>query len=190
MRYAILLCLVGAGLSLTACAAPRARAPAAPHRPRTRRPATATRSSSPQCMRAHGVPNFPDPTGGRIDLQVQQDAEQHVGERGAGERAGVPVGDEGAASPTFPTAVIRRRLRPPRRSRRRSRWHAACARTAFPTSLTRNSRPGRTAASASGSADPGSTRARRRSRPPRRRAARSSVAGADAREARRCVVSP
>jgi hypothetical protein len=25
-----------------------------------------------ECMRSHGVPNFPDPTGGRINLQIQR----------------------------------------------------------------------------------------------------------------------
>ncbi len=73
MRYVILLCLAGAAISLSACGG-------------TSSPNTGAGSTSPQdtaasngkalqfaqCMRSHGVPNFPDPTGGRIDLQVQK----------------------------------------------------------------------------------------------------------------------
>lgn len=72
MRYAILLWLAGAALSLAACGG-------------TSRPA-AGGSTSPEdtaannskalqlagCMRSHGVPNFPDPSGGQIHLQIQQ----------------------------------------------------------------------------------------------------------------------
>ena len=72
MRYAILLCLAGTGLSLAACggtSSPSAGGSTSPQN------AAANNSKALQfagCMRAHGVPNFPDPTGGRIDLRVQQ----------------------------------------------------------------------------------------------------------------------
>ena len=75
MRYAILLCLAGAGLSLTACggtSSPGAGGSTSPS------DAAASNSKSlqfAQCMRAHGVSNFPDSpsgTGGHIDLRVQQ----------------------------------------------------------------------------------------------------------------------
>jgi hypothetical protein len=43
--------------------------------PGTQKAATADSGQALQfarCMRAHGVPNFPDPTGGHLDLQVRQ----------------------------------------------------------------------------------------------------------------------
>jgi hypothetical protein len=43
--------------------------------PDTQKAASADRGQAlqfAQCMRAHGVPNFPDPTGGHLDLQVRQ----------------------------------------------------------------------------------------------------------------------
>ena len=72
MRYAILLWLAGAALSLTACggtSSPGAGGSTSPE------DTAANNSKALQfagCMRSHGVPNFPDPSGGQIRLQIQQ----------------------------------------------------------------------------------------------------------------------
>jgi hypothetical protein len=72
VRYAILLCLAGAGLSLTACGGTSSPGAGGSTSPQDTAAANAKSLQFAQCMRTHGVPNFPDPTGGRIDLQVQQ----------------------------------------------------------------------------------------------------------------------
>ena len=72
MRYAILLCLAGAGLSLTACGGTSSPGAGGSTSPQDTAAANAKALQFAHCMRTHGVPNFPDPTGGRIDLQVQQ----------------------------------------------------------------------------------------------------------------------
>ena len=74
MRYVILLCLAGAGLSLSACGGTSSANTGAAG---SASPADAAAGNSKaldfaSCMRSHGVPNFPDPTGGKIDLQVQK----------------------------------------------------------------------------------------------------------------------
>jgi hypothetical protein len=75
VRSAILLCLAGAGLSLAACGGS-----SSPGAGGSTSPSDAAASNSKalqfsQCMRAHGVSNFPDaPTGsgGQFDLRIQQ----------------------------------------------------------------------------------------------------------------------
>jgi hypothetical protein len=75
VRYVILLCVAGAGLSLAACGATRTDTDGGSTSPQSPQDAAANNGKAlqfAQCMRSHGVPNFPDPTGGRIDLQVQR----------------------------------------------------------------------------------------------------------------------
>jgi len=72
VRYAILLCLAAAGLSLTACGGTSSPGAGGSTSPQDTAAANAKALQFAQCMRTHGVPNFPDPAGGRIDLQVQQ----------------------------------------------------------------------------------------------------------------------
>ena len=76
MRYAILLCLVGAGISLAACGSSSSNSgdPTSPGSSSSQDNAAANSQGLrfAACMRSHGVPNFPDPTGGQIDLRVQQ----------------------------------------------------------------------------------------------------------------------
>jgi hypothetical protein len=72
VRYAILLCLVGAGISLAACGSSSSD----PGGGSTGSQGTAANNTKglqfAACMRSHGVSNFPDPTGGQLDLRVQQ----------------------------------------------------------------------------------------------------------------------
>ena len=72
MRYAILLCLAGAGLSLSACGGTSSPGDGGSTSPADTAANNGKALQFAQCMRAHGVPNFPDPTGGQIDLRVQQ----------------------------------------------------------------------------------------------------------------------
>ncbi|MGO9495858.1 MAG: hypothetical protein ACLQA5_03960 [Solirubrobacteraceae bacterium] len=77
MRYAILLCLVGAGISLAGCGSSSSNSgdPTSPGSSSSQDTATANSQGLQfaACMRSHGVPNFPDPTsGGQIQLRVQQ----------------------------------------------------------------------------------------------------------------------
>ena len=72
MRYAILLCLAGAGLSLSACGGTSSPGAGGSTSPQDTAASNSKALQFAQCMRAHGVPNFPDPTGGQIDLRVQQ----------------------------------------------------------------------------------------------------------------------
>lgn len=72
MRYAILLCLVGAGLSLSSCGGTSSPGAGGSTSPQDTAANNSKALQFAQCMRAHGVPNFPDPTGGKIDLRVQQ----------------------------------------------------------------------------------------------------------------------
>jgi hypothetical protein len=72
VRYAILLCLTGAGLSLAACGGTSSSGDGGSTSPQNAAAATRQGLQFAQCMRTHGVPNFPDPTGGQIRLQVQQ----------------------------------------------------------------------------------------------------------------------
>ena len=74
MRYAILLCLTGAALSLAACGGTSSASDVAGGSTSSHDTA-ASNGKALQfagCMRAHGVPNFPDPTGGLLDHRVQQ----------------------------------------------------------------------------------------------------------------------
>lgn len=73
MRHAILLCLAGAGIAVAGCGSSSSSVSNAA----STRPNDASASNSQglrfaQCMRSHGVPNFPDPSGGQLDLRVQQ----------------------------------------------------------------------------------------------------------------------
>ena len=72
MRYAILLCLAGAGLSLTACGGASSPGDGGSTSPQNTTANNDKALQFAQCMRGHGVPNFPDPTGGLLDLRVQQ----------------------------------------------------------------------------------------------------------------------
>ena len=73
MRYAILLCLAGASIAVAGCGS---SSPSSSNAASTRPNDTAASKSQglkfAQCMRTHGVPNFPDPAGGQLDLRVQQ----------------------------------------------------------------------------------------------------------------------
>jgi hypothetical protein len=72
VRYVILLCLAGAGLSLAACGGTSTPGAGGSTSPQDTAANNSKALQFSQCMRAHGVPNFPDPTGGQIRLQVQQ----------------------------------------------------------------------------------------------------------------------
>jgi len=72
VRYAILLCLTGAGLSLSACGGTSSPGAGGSTSPQNTAANNSKALEFAECIRAHGVPNFPDPTGGQIDLRVQQ----------------------------------------------------------------------------------------------------------------------
>lgn len=72
MRYAILLCLAGAGLSLAGCGGTSSSGDPGSTSPQNTAATNSQALQFAQCMRKNGVPNFPDPTGGQIRLQVQQ----------------------------------------------------------------------------------------------------------------------
>jgi len=72
VRYAILLCLAGAGLSLSACGGTSSPGAGGSTSPQDTAANNSKALQFAQCMRVHGVPNFPDPSGGQIDLRVQQ----------------------------------------------------------------------------------------------------------------------
>ncbi len=73
MRYVMLLCLTGAGLSLAGCGGSSSADTAGGSTAAKGRAADNNQALRfAACMRSHGVPSFPDPTGGRIDLQVQK----------------------------------------------------------------------------------------------------------------------
>jgi hypothetical protein len=72
VRYAILLCLTGAGLSLAACGGTSSPGAGGSTSPQDMAANNSKALQFAECMRGHGVPNFPDPTGGQIDLRVQQ----------------------------------------------------------------------------------------------------------------------
>jgi hypothetical protein len=73
----ILLCLAAAGLSLSACGGTSSANTDPGSTSPSQSPSDAAASNGKalqfaQCMRSHGVPNFPDPSGGKIDLQIQK----------------------------------------------------------------------------------------------------------------------
>jgi hypothetical protein len=74
VRYVILLCLAGAGLTLAACGgSSSANTGGGSTSPQDAAASHTQGLKFAQCMRAHGVPNFPDPGGnGRGGIQVQQ----------------------------------------------------------------------------------------------------------------------
>ena len=73
MRYAILLCLAGAGIAVAGCGS---SSPSSSNAASTgaKDPAVSNAQGLKfaACMRSHGVPNFPDPTGGQLNLRVQE----------------------------------------------------------------------------------------------------------------------
>jgi hypothetical protein len=72
VRYAIMVCLAGAALSLSACGGTSSPGAGGSTSPEDTAASNGKALEFATCMRSHGVPNFPDPTGGRIDLQIQQ----------------------------------------------------------------------------------------------------------------------
>jgi hypothetical protein len=72
VRHAILLCLVGAGISLAGCGSSSSDPSGSTAAQNASSGNNAKELQFAACMRSHGVPNFPDPTGGQIDLRVQQ----------------------------------------------------------------------------------------------------------------------
>jgi len=73
VRYAILLCLAGAGIAAAGCGSSSSSSyNAGSTGPKDASISNAQGLKFAQCMRSHGVPNFPDPSGGQLDLRVQQ----------------------------------------------------------------------------------------------------------------------
>jgi hypothetical protein len=72
VRYAITICLAGAALSLSACGGTSSPGAGGSTSPEDTAASNGKALQFATCMRSHGVPNFPDPTGGHIDLQIQQ----------------------------------------------------------------------------------------------------------------------
>ena len=72
MRYVILLCLVGAGISLAGCGSSGSDPSGSTGAQNASSGNNAKGLQFAACMRSHGIPNFPDPNGGQIDLRVQQ----------------------------------------------------------------------------------------------------------------------
>lgn len=73
MRYAILLCLAGAGIAVAGCGSSSSSSDSVGSSgAKNAAFSNAQGLKFAACMRSHGVPNFPDPTGGRLDLRVQQ----------------------------------------------------------------------------------------------------------------------
>ncbi|MGO9898161.1 MAG: hypothetical protein ACLP0J_00355, partial [Solirubrobacteraceae bacterium] len=73
MRFTIIISLLAAALGLAACSSSSPSGTAT----NTSAGQSSDASSSKtlefaSCMRSHGVSNFPDPTGGRLPLQIQQ----------------------------------------------------------------------------------------------------------------------
>jgi hypothetical protein len=73
VRYAILLCLAGAGLAVAGCGSSSSSSyNAGSTGPKDTAASNSQGLKFAQCMRSHGVPNFPDPSGGALNLRVQQ----------------------------------------------------------------------------------------------------------------------
>ena len=114
MRYAILLCLAGrasplAALRLVELELLQRRV----HRAERHRGRQRSGAQVRKCMRAHGVPNFPDPTSngsGGIQIHARPVGlgADDEGQRSPGQRAGVQVRDEACRS-DLPNGGIRRR---------------------------------------------------------------------------------
>jgi hypothetical protein len=74
VRYAILLCLAGATIAVAGCGSSGSTSSSDPGGTSGGNDPAAANQKALEfaaCMRSHGVPNFPDPTGGKIDLRVQ-----------------------------------------------------------------------------------------------------------------------
>jgi len=73
VRYAILLCLAGAGIAVAGCGSSSSSSDsAASTGAKNAAVSNAQGLKFARCMRSHGVPNFPDPSGGQLNLRVQQ----------------------------------------------------------------------------------------------------------------------
>jgi hypothetical protein len=73
VRLAILLCLAGAGVAVAGCGSSSSSSyNAGSTGPKDTAASNSQGLKFAQCMRSHGVPNFPDPSGGQLDLRVQQ----------------------------------------------------------------------------------------------------------------------
>ena len=73
MRYAILLCLAGAGIAMAGCGSSSpSSSNAASTGPKDAAASNQQALRFAACLRSHGVPNFPDPSGGALNLRVQQ----------------------------------------------------------------------------------------------------------------------
>jgi hypothetical protein len=71
MRPTVFLLLLAGALSLAACGSSQPNAGGATAAQND--PAGASKALAfAKCMRSHGISNFPDPTGGKLDLQVQR----------------------------------------------------------------------------------------------------------------------
>jgi hypothetical protein len=73
VRYAILLCLAGASIAVAGCGSSSSSSDSGgSNGSKDTAASNAQGLKFAACMRSHGVPNFPDPTGGALDLRVQQ----------------------------------------------------------------------------------------------------------------------
>ncbi|MBV8218137.1 MAG: hypothetical protein JO325_06725 [Solirubrobacterales bacterium] len=73
MRFAILLFLAGAGIAVAGCGSSSSSSyNAGSTGPKDTAASDSQGLKFAQCMRSHGVPNFPDPSGGALNLRVQQ----------------------------------------------------------------------------------------------------------------------
>lgn len=100
MRYVILICLAGAGIAMAGCGSSSSSSyNAGSTGPNDAAAANAQGLKFAQCIRAHGVPNFPDPGGnGSGGIEIQQGS--RAGSGSTEKVNGVPV--NGA---TFQTAM-------------------------------------------------------------------------------------
>ena len=139
MRYVILLCLAGAAISLSACGGTSStNTGAGSTSPQDTAASNSKALQFAQCMRSHGVPNFPDPSApsrpDRPSGPEEPEPRPARGQRSSGEGAGVPVGDE-----ELPIVPSERRVSDDGSdghgevSGARG-WRAACVRTVFRTS--------------------------------------------------------
>ena len=71
MRHTIILSLLTAAVGLAACGSSRPNTDGATTDQGNSAAAQAQALSFSRCMRSHGVSNFPDPSGGHIQIQVQ-----------------------------------------------------------------------------------------------------------------------
>src|ERR1700759_1093657 len=72
MRLTIILSLLVTTPGLAACGSSGPNPDGPTSSPGSTAPRAPQATSFARCMRSHGVTNFPDPTGGRLELQVQR----------------------------------------------------------------------------------------------------------------------